>query len=105
MIDYAELKPFGFIPGEYEVVCQGCHQKWALMAATATHCKRCARKALLEAAAGNPQDGPGLMRNGPSTAPEDLEPEKPNHTCGQGSLCDGICVEYAAWVSRMNGGT
>ncbi len=45
MIDYAELKPFGFIPGEYEVVCKGCNQKWALMAATATHCKRCARKA------------------------------------------------------------
>jgi predicted amidophosphoribosyltransferase len=46
MIDYAELKPFGFIPGEYEMVCQGCNQKWALMAATATHCKRCARNAL-----------------------------------------------------------
>jgi predicted amidophosphoribosyltransferase len=46
MIDYAELKPFGFIPGEYEMVCQGCHQKWALMAATATHCKRCAKTAL-----------------------------------------------------------
>ncbi len=49
MIDYAELKPFGFIPGEYEVVCKGCNQKWALMAATATHCKRCARNALKKA--------------------------------------------------------
>lgn len=51
-IGYDELKPYGFIPGEYEMVCRGCGQKWALMAATATHCKRCAKTALKKASEG-----------------------------------------------------
>jgi hypothetical protein len=33
----------------------------------------------------------------------DPEPERPGHSCGPESGCDGICSEYAAWENRQKG--
>lgn len=62
---YKLLEPHGFIPGYEDVKCNTCGLKFALMDPKATTCKRCARRKLI-AAAGYPQDVPGLMRNGTS---------------------------------------
>jgi endogenous inhibitor of DNA gyrase (YacG/DUF329 family) len=51
MTVYEMLKPFGYIPGQYDVLCGKCGKIFALMDNSATRCKRCARLDMNEVAA------------------------------------------------------